>query len=159
MRIIRQRRIVDDSWVHAGDDDPVPPDGDVLVSLERWRSERPALLARSGRLGVRLPNTTAPAEIAGDLGHFAVVAIEFPVYRDGRGFSLARLLRERLGYAGEIRAVGNVLRDQLFYMERCGFDAYEIQPGKSLESALEGFEDLSVTYQDAIDPRSAPRPR
>jgi uncharacterized protein (DUF934 family) len=157
MRIIRKRRIVEDDWTHVDDGAPLPETGNILVSLERWRTERDALLAREGGLGVRLPNTIDPQEIADDLQHFAVVAVEFPIYRDGRGFSIARLLRERLGYRGEVRAIGNVLRDQLFFMERCGFDAYEVQEGKSLESALEAFGELSVSYQDAIDRRTAAR--
>lgn len=159
MQIIRKRSIVDDGWVHLADGDVVPADGDVLVSLDRWHAERENLLGRSGRLGVVLPNTIDPRELADDLPHLAVVAVHFPIYRDGRGFSIGRLLRERLRYKGEIRAVGNVLRDQLLFMERCGFDAYELQDGKNLENALEGFEDFSVTYQDAITPRSAPRAR
>ena len=157
MKIIRKRTIVEDDWSHLADDASIPEDGNILVPLERWRNDREALLSRSGKLGVILPNTTDPAELAEDLGNFAVVAIDFPIYRDGRGFSIGRLVRDRLGFRGEVRAVGNVLRDQLVFMERCGFDAYELQEGKDLENALEGFTDLSVTYQDAIQPRSVPR--
>lgn len=156
MKIIRNREIVDDCWVHVADDTPLPEEGDIIVSLERWRSDREALLARSGRLGVSVPNTLDPTEIAADLGHFAVVAIPFPKYKDGRGYSVARLLR-RQGFQGELRATGDVLRDQLFYMERCGFGAYELKEGKSLESALDGFTEFSVTYQDTVEPRSVPR--
>jgi uncharacterized protein (DUF934 family) len=158
MRIIRKREIVEDGWVHVADDVAVPAGGDVIVTLDRWRRERDALRARCGRLGVRVPNTLEPRELADDLAHFSVIAVHFPKYRDGRGFSLARLLR-RAGYTGEIRAVGNVLRDQLYYMERCGFDTYEIQPGKSIEDALAVFGEMSVTYQDAADPRSVDRRR
>ena len=84
-----------------------------------------------------------------------LLAIAFPRFTDGRGYSLGRLLRERHGYRGELRAVGNVLRDQLFYMHRCGFDAFELQPGKSVTEALEAFAELSVRYQAAVD---EPRP-
>ncbi len=159
MQIIRNRRIVDDDWIHVADDAPVPTDGKVFVSLDRWQSERETLVARDGALGVVLPNTVDPRDLESDLAHFAAIAVDFPVYRDGRGFSIARLLRERLKYAGEIRAVGNVLRDQILFMERCGFDAYEVQEGKSLESVLAGFDDFSVTYQDAAVPRTVPRNR
>lgn len=157
MQIIRNRKIVDDDFVHVADDAPLPADGNIIVSLDRWRAERDALSVRSGKLGVTLPNTVDPRELADDLGNFDVVAVHFPIYRDGRGFSIGRLVRERLGFKGEIRAVGNVLRDQLLFMERCGFDAYEIAEGKSLERALEGFEDFSITYQDAVDTRTVPR--
>ncbi len=160
MRIIRQREIVDDGWVHVATDEALPSSGDVIVPLARWQSEREELLARTtGRLGVRLPNDRPLAEIAADLPRLALVAIEFPKYRDGRGMSLARLLRQRHGFRGEIRAVGNVLRDQMAYLERCGFDAYELTPGKSLESALLAFDEIAVTYQGAIEPRSVSRLR
>lgn len=157
MQIIRNRKIVDDDFVHVADDASLPEEGNIIVSLDRWRAEREALSAHSGKLGVTLQNTVDPREIADDLANFAVVAVHFPKYSDGRGFSIGRLLRERLGFKGEIRAVGNVLRDQVLFMERCGFDAYEVAQGKSLESALEGFEDFSVTYQDAVDTRTVPR--
>ncbi len=158
MRIIRQRQIVEDGWQHVADADPLPASGDVIVSLARWQREREVLCGRSGgRVGVRLPNDRPLSEIAPDLAQISLVAIEFPKYRDGRGMSLARLLRQRHGFHGEIRAVGNVLRDQMAYLERCGFDAFELTPGKSLESALEAFDEISVTYQDAVEARSVPR--
>lgn len=159
MQIIRNRKVVDDDFVHLADDASLPDGANVIVSLDRWRSERDALVAHAGKVGVTLANTVDPREIAGDLDQLAVVAVDFPIYRDGRGFSIGRLLRERLGYKGEIRAVGNVLRDQILFMERCGFDAYEVQEGKDLARALEGFDDFSVTYQDAIDGRTVPRTR
>ncbi|MDG2303331.1 MAG: DUF934 domain-containing protein [Candidatus Binatia bacterium] len=159
MQIIRNRKIVDDDWTTVADDTAVPANGNVFVSVERWRSDRDALLARSGKLGVTLPNTIDPRELEGDLTNFSAIAVHFPIYRDGRAFSIARLLRERLEYKDEIRAVGNVLRDQILFMERCGFDTYEVAEGKSVESALEGFGDFSVTYQDAIDTRTVPRTR
>ncbi len=120
-----------------------------LVSLERWRAERDALPAD---VGVVLPNDTAPEAIGpGELDSLRLLAIEFPKYTDGRGYSLARLLRERLGYSGELRAVGNVLHDQLLYMSRCGFDAFQLEAGKDLEGALRAFDALTVRYQPATD--------
>ena len=80
-----------------------------------------------------------------------MIAIDFPAFKDGRGFSQARLLRERYGYKGEIRAVGDVARDQMFFMARCGINAFEVKPGRSLEDALKAFNDFSVTYQPAAD--------
>jgi uncharacterized protein (DUF934 family) len=158
MAIIRNREIVDDSWTHAADGEPLPA-GDVTVSLSRWLSERDALKARaasgSGRVGVRLAPSEEPDALAPDLGELPLVAIEFPKFTDGRGYSTARLLRERLGYAAELRAIGYVLRDQLFYMLRCGIDSFELKPGKDLQQALGAFEELSVTYQGAADD---PRP-
>jgi uncharacterized protein (DUF934 family) len=155
MEIIRNREILRDGWVHVADGDPLPAAADIIVSLERWKQEKDALLARGTKLGVRLKSDQQPAEIADDLSRLAVVALEFPRFADGRAYSSARLLRERYNYKGEVRAVGYVLRDQMFYMHRCGFNAFELHPGKDLREALEAFKDFSVTYQAAADD---PRP-
>ena len=155
MPIIRNRTIVEDDFRTLGAEDPIT-DGDIIISLERFRAEHDALEKRAGRLGVEIPNNIFADEVLGELETVDLIAIDFPIYRDGRGFSTARLLR-RGGFTGELRATGNVLRDQIAFMERCGFDAYQVAPGKSLEQALEGFEDFSVTYQDAISPRTSPR--
>ncbi|HAC80014.1 MAG: DUF934 domain-containing protein [Candidatus Binatia bacterium] len=155
MPIIRNRTIVEDDFRTLGAEDPIT-DGDIIISLERFRAEHDALEKRAGRLGVEIPNDIFADEVLGELETVDLIAIDFPIYRDGRGFSTARLLR-RGGFTGELRATGNVLRDQIAFMERCGFDAYQVAPGKSLEQALEGFEDFSVTYQDAISPRTSPR--
>ncbi len=149
-RIIKGRRIVDDAWRHVADDEALGQ-GPVIVSLARWQAERELLAGRDEALGLRLPNTARLDAIAADLARFAVIAIEFPVFKDGRGYTLARLLRERHGYAGELRAVGDVLRDQLYFMARAGFDAFEVRADKSIEEALESLDDFSVNYQAAAD--------
>jgi uncharacterized protein (DUF934 family) len=152
VQLIRNRAIVDDPFVHVADDAELAASGDVIVTLDRWKREREALLARNaGKLGVRLHSDQLASEVGSDAQQFAVIAIEFPNFRDGRGYSTARLLRERYGYRGEIRAVGEVLRDQLFYMARCGFDAFELKPGKDIKGALAAFDDFSVKYQPAAD--------
>ncbi|MGD8861064.1 MAG: DUF934 domain-containing protein [Myxococcales bacterium] len=150
MGLIKNGKVVQDDWTDVADDAPLP-EGGVIVSLARLQNERETLAAREGKLGVRLPSDALPDDIAGDLPALSLVAIEFPKYVDGRGYSVARLLRERHGFGGELRAVGNVLRDQLFYMSRCGFDAYELQPGKDEQDALDAFREFSVTYQAAAD--------
>ncbi|MDG4553633.1 MAG: DUF934 domain-containing protein [Candidatus Competibacter sp.] len=148
--VIKNRQIVEDRWQAVGDDDE-PPTGPLIVSLARWRRERAELLARGGPLGVRLPNTADVAELVADLALLDLVALEFPKFSDGRAYSQARLLRERHGYRGEIRAVGDVLRDQLFFMARCGFDAFEARADRGLEDALAAFDDFSASYQPAAD--------
>lgn len=155
MAIIRNHELVEDTWQQVSDDAPLPTGGDVIVSLARFRAEREALLSRQGgRLGVRISTEDQPEDIAGDLPGLALIAIEFPKYVDGRGYSLARLLRERHGFGGELRAVGDVLRDQLLYMKRCGFDAFALKPGKDAQGALQAFAELSVQYQGSTeDPR------
>jgi uncharacterized protein (DUF934 family) len=155
MQIIKNGAIVDDAWIHVADGSPLPPQGDVIVSLARYAEERESLRQRQGRLGARLPSTEQAQTIASYLPELAVVAIEFPNFKDGRGYTAARLLRERFRYQGEVRAVGDVLRDQLAYMRRCGFDAFELKAGKDMRGALEAFREISVTYQGAADD---PRP-
>ncbi|MCP5158448.1 MAG: DUF934 domain-containing protein [Gammaproteobacteria bacterium] len=148
--VIKDRRIVEDRWQHVADDAELPA-GPVIVSLARWRKEQAVLRERGEWVGVRLPNTTNIADLAADLPTLALVALEFPKFADGRAYSQARLLRERHGYQGEIRAVGDVLRDQLFFMARSGFDAFELRADRSLEDALEAFNDFSESYQPAAD--------
>lgn len=148
--VIENRRIVEDRWQHVADEAELPA-GAVIVSLARWRRDRQALLERGEPLGVRLPNTANVAELAADLPAFEVVALEFPKFADGRAFSQARLLRERLGYRGQIRAVGDVLRDQLLFMARCGFDAFELRADRDPEDALAAFGEFSERYQPAVD--------
>lgn len=148
--VIKHRQIIEDRWQHLPDDAELP-EGPVIVSLARWRRERAALLARGEPVGVRLPNTVNVAELAEDLPKLAVVALEFPKFADGRAHSQARLLRERYGYRGELRAVGDVLRDQLFFMARNGFDAFELRADRNLEDALAAFGEFSDGYQPAAD--------
>lgn len=143
-------RVVQDACAHLGDDDAMPLAGPVTVSWSRWRAEREALAAR-GKVGVRLPNDIEPGEAAPLLDGAALVTIDFPNFKDGRGYSLARLLRERHGYVGELRAVGDVLRDQLRAMRRCGFDAFEMKPGKDPHDGLAAFTEFDESYQPAAD--------
>ena len=148
--VIKHRQIVEDCWQHLADDADLPT-GPVIVSLARWRRERAALLERGEPVGVRLPNTAQVADLAADLPALALVALEFPKFADGRAHSQARLLRERYGYQGELRAVGDVLRDQLLFMMRNGFDAFELRADRSPEDALEAFSEFSDSYQPAAD--------
>jgi len=145
------RVVVGDPWAAVEDGAPVPDGGDVTVSIERWRGEAEALRARSGRVGVRVPGDADPDEIGPLLEGVSLVTVAFPKFTDGRGYTVARVLRERHGYAGGLRAVGHVLRDQLFYLARCGFDAFELAEGKDAGDALAAFGDFSVTYQPAAD--------
>ena len=96
---------------------------------------------------IRLEPTDDPAALAGRLASAARVEVNFPKFADGRGFSLARLLRERYGYRGELRAVGHVVRDHLYYMEGCGFDAFLLREGEDAQEALRAFDDFSEAYQ------------
>jgi uncharacterized protein (DUF934 family) len=124
---------------------------DLIVPLNLWLEHAHALKARDGGLGVWLDSNEEAEAIADDLEHFQVIALNFPVFSDGRSYSNARLLRDRYGYKGEVRAIGDVLRDQLFLMKRCGFDAYAIREDRNAEEALESLKDFSEVYQAATD--------
>ena len=153
MPLIKNGRICTDDWRHLDDDAPLPGAGGVIVSLARWTAERDALVRRNAPLGIRLASSESAEDIAGDLGFFGVIALEFPTFKDGRAYSTARLLRERFGYTGELRAVGDVLRDQLAFMARCGFDAFEYAGKTPAEEALAAFDEISALYQPASDHR------
>jgi len=151
MPLIKDRQIIDDAWVQVPADAATLPEGDIIVPLALWRARKDELTARNGGLGLKLEPGEHPSEIAGDVARFAVIALNFPTFRDGRAYSYARLLRERYGYKGEIRAVGDVARDQMFFMARCGINAFEVKAGRSIEDALAALSDFSVTYQNAAD--------
>lgn len=151
MPIIKDRRIVEDAWTQVPPDVVALPAGDIIVPLAVWKSRKEELSARNGGLGLRLEPGEHPGEIVDDLPRFSMIALNFPNFRDGRAYSYARLLRERYGFKGEIRAVGDVGRDQMFFMARCGINAFEVKSGKSIEDALAALSDFSVTYQNAAD--------
>lgn len=159
MKLIRDRAIVEDDWSRLDETAPVPASGKVIVSLARWTAERSALRARDN-VGVAIPPTLDVGELAADLPHLGLVALSFGFIQpkpeggrtfDGRGYSQARALRERFGFRGEVRATGDVFRDAMFYMHRCGVTAFELAPGASLEGALQAFGDFSLAYQGAAD--------
>jgi uncharacterized protein (DUF934 family) len=150
MALIRHRAIATDTWQPL-DDGAVPARGDVIVPVAVWLSERERLLARDGRVGVLLQPNDEPGALAGDLARLGLIAVHFPSFTDGRGYSTARLLRERYGWRGELRAVGDVQRDQLFYLARVGFDAFQLRDGADVDDALSAFADFGETYQAAVD--------
>jgi len=137
-------------WVSPGEDGFVPdfPRGaDLIVPLALWRLRRDDLLHHTGGVGVWLDAGDDPEAIALDLHRLDLVAVNFPKFSDGRGFSTARLLRERHGFEGELRAIGDVGRDQLAFLERCGFDAFQLRDGVDARRALASFDEVSVEYQ------------
>ena len=153
-RIIKNNQLVDETWHLLPKDvtlDELTNCDDYIVPLQLWREHAHALKARDGGLGVWLDSDEEAEEIGEDVASFQVIALNFPAFTDGRNYSNARLLRDRYKFTGELRAIGDVLRDQLFFMARCGFDAFAIRPDKSPEEALEGLKDFSVTYQGAAD--------
>ena len=153
MPLIKKGVFVADRFVTVADDAELPQGAAIIVSLKRWQTEREALIARGTPLGVKVPNNTSPEVLKDDLAHLSVVALDFPIFRDGRSYSWARLLRQRFGFKGEIRATGNVLRDQVFFMSRVGIDAFEVPEGFQLEAFSRAMRDFSHAYQPSIDGR------
>lgn len=151
MEIIKDGAVIPDPYTRITDEALPAPQSDVFVSLDRFQQDRAAFLGRGGRLGVVIPGDQDLAALEADLERFDAVAIELPKFADGRAFSTGRLLRERLGFRGEIRAVGHFLRDQIFYLSRVGFDTFELPEGRDATDALAAFEELTVRYQGAVD--------
>jgi uncharacterized protein (DUF934 family) len=155
--LIRNAKLAHDSWQRLEPDadgglPSIPPQGDLLVPLKLWQSSSSALLGRpSGRVGVWLAPHEDPALIADSLDALALVAVHFPQFTDGRGYSTARLLRERYGWQGELRAIGDIQRDQLYYLSRVGFDAFELNAGIDARAALSAFDDFSEAYQTSVE--------
>jgi uncharacterized protein (DUF934 family) len=154
--LIKQRRIVSDGWHVIGlpneaVPDLLPTEGDIIVPLAVWRGQQPALLGRHGRTGVWLEGADDPALLFASGSIPELIAVLFPTFTDGRGYSVARLLRERHGFRGELRAIGDVLRDTLFDLARCGFDAFALRDDQDAEAALTAFEEFSEVYQAAAD--------
>jgi uncharacterized protein (DUF934 family) len=132
-------------------DDAALPDGAVIVSLARFQKERDALLARNTPVGVRLQAGENPETLGADVNHFSLIALEFPKFRDGRAFSWARMLRTRLGFTGEIRAVGDFLYDQVNYQHRVGFDAWEVPDNFTVEMFNRALTEMTNVYQPSTD--------
>jgi uncharacterized protein (DUF934 family) len=155
-QIIKGRSVVDDDWsvMRLEEGQTVEavgvPEGKVIVPLAVWQAQRETLSTRA-EIGVWIAPDERPEALKGELDKFAVVGIDFPKFTDGRGYSLAFNLRKRLGYTGELRAIGDVLRDQLFSMHRVGFDAYAVRADRSVHDALLGLTVFSETYQASVD--------
>ena len=153
MRVIKDNQVLDDSWtwLPAIASDTVLPQGDVIVPLRYWLENRDALTAREGNFAVCINGEDSLDELANHLQEFPLVALEFPAFKDGRCYSHARLLRDRYQYQGDLRAVGDILRDQLFYMQRCGISSFAVRADKDIQDALNGLKDFSISYQTAAD--------
>ena len=155
-RVIRYGRVEPDGWSYLGLEGDVPapaqlPPGPVLVPLAEWQGHRELLRARAQPVGVWLKPDDDPGALADDVNALPLVAVHFPRFTDGRGYSIAVLLRRRYGYRGELRAFGDVGRDQLFYQRRCGFDSFRLAPHRDPEAALASLQPFSVRYQGAVD--------
>jgi uncharacterized protein (DUF934 family) len=155
MPLVKQGRITTDPFVHAVDGAELPDDGAILVPAARFLENPEAVLKRAGKVGVIWPNNRDLDDLVPYLDRLAAVALVFPSFRDGRAYSQARLLRERHGYDGEMRATGQVLRDQFVFMTRAGFDAFEVKKDADANAFAETMQRYSVFYQPTGDGRVA----
>lgn len=148
-KLIKDRQVIEDQWQLITNETDSLPSGSVIVPLAYWQAHRAELAERDAR-GVWLDSDQPPSLIADSIDQFDVIAINFPAFADGRGFSYARQLREQFCFTGELRAIGHFMRDQLFYLKRCGFNAFALENG-DLEQALSSFDDFSDSYQASVD--------
>jgi uncharacterized protein (DUF934 family) len=153
MALIRDGQLVNDPYTDVSERDDIPADGAIIVSLDQWQAERTALMRRDDPVGLRLTSNQHPDSVAADVTSFALIALEFPTFRDGRAYSYARLLRDRYGFGAELRAIGDVLLEQLHYMTRVGFNAFEIDSETPITDFATAQADFSVWYQASSDDR------
>jgi uncharacterized protein (DUF934 family) len=151
--VIRNGRVERDAWrfLDATEAQGALPGGPIAVPLPAWIARREELLGGHDRVGVWLSPEDDPAALKRDLSLIDLVAVHFPKLADGRGYSTAALLRGRFGFAGELRAFGDIGRDHLLQLERCGFDAFTLGPGRDPHAALAAFDEFSVRYQGSVD--------
>ena len=149
MQILRNRQIQNDPWQLESSD--TLPTGDVIVSLKTWQEQKESLLKRPGKLGLVL-NSDEPLDgILADLNHFELIALRINTFNDGRNYSKAYWLRQRHGFNGEIRALGDIRRDQIAFMQRCGIDSFELTENLDAVTSMQAFQDFSVIMQPAAD--------
>jgi uncharacterized protein (DUF934 family) len=146
MQIIKDKQIVENTYRYLADDENLS-NGNITVSLARWLQEKAQLLSHDGQVGLRLTIEDDVALIADDLNKIALIELNFPAFTDGRLFSRAKLLRIRFGYQGEIRAVGNFMLDQVFYLSKIGVNAFHLNNEEQLPVALATLDDFSISYQ------------
>lgn len=157
MAIVKNDSVIEQEWITVDAEGDLPSsDENLIVPLARFKEERDSLLGRNGGLGVELNPGDAPEDLAGDIDRLSIITVNFPAYTDGRGYSYGRVLRERMGFTGELRAVGDVLRDQILLMHRCGFDAYDLQvDGEvALDKVRAALKEMTVYYQPTGDGRA-----
>lgn len=150
-KLIKDNSVIENTWTVAEKDFSGPVEGSEVFLPKAYWLENAAELADRDATGVWLDSDEGPEELQPYLDKLQYIAINFPKFADGRGYSYARLLRERFGYKGEIRAIGDILHDQLFFLQRCGFDTYAIRDDKDAEAAKAGLSDFTNNYQAACD--------
>lgn len=148
--IIKDGAIVADTYQLITEAGALPAQ-DIVVSLDVWQQQREAILAHPHKKAVLLKPDQHPEVLVEDLKQLDMIALDFPAFADGRGYSYAALLRQRFGFTGELRATGDVFKDNLFYLKRCGFNSFAVRADKDINVALQGLNDFSETYQASVD--------
>jgi uncharacterized protein (DUF934 family) len=151
MPLLEKGRVVSDPWTKILGDEPLPLDGEAIVTLERLRRDAGTLLGRNAPLGVLVPSDTDPDSLADLVDRIALFVIEFPRFRDGRGFTIARTLREHHHFKGELRAAGHTLPDQYAFLVRCGFNSVEIPETANPQRWADALGSFDIVYQSALD--------
>lgn len=153
MRVIKKKSVIDDDWylIRELDSSSPEPEGSVILPFSYWQVNRDILLKSKKKHAIWIDGSVETESLVDDLESFIMIALDFPVFKDGRSYSHARILRERYAYKGELRAIGDVLQDQLFFMYRCGIDSFQLRDDKDIKKALKSFEDFSICYQAAAD--------
>ena len=150
-QILKDTQVVSDNWILLDENADSIPNGDILLSFEQWQNFPEQLSNHSGSIGVWLEGHAEIEQIIEPLLNLPLIAINFPKFADGRGFSAARLIRERYNYSGELRAIGGFIRDQLYLLKRCGFNAFQFSDENELSDAAESLKDFSENYQVSVD--------
>jgi uncharacterized protein (DUF934 family) len=153
MPLVKDGKITNDAFVHLAEEDAVPAEGAILIPAVRFLADAQALSGRAAPTGVIWPNNLDLDQLLPWLGKLAVVALVFPNFRDGRAYSQARLLRERHGFRGELRATGQILRDQFVFMLRAGFDTFEVKKSSDAVAFANTAARYTVFYQPTGDGR------
>lgn len=148
MQLIKDKQVTQDNWEYIFDETPLKADY-IIVSLVRWQQERNQL-SRVKHLGLRLEPDVVLEEIADDLSHFQLIELYFPVFTDGRAFTHAGVLRSRYGFVGDIRASGDYMRDQVYYLSRVGVSSFELNDQDNAQQVIQAMGDFSVDYQESI---------
>lgn len=149
MLISNNGESLNERWSSLDNEQPLT-DGDITISVTRWQADKEALLSHNGKIGLRIQGDTPIEALKDDLNHFEIIVLEFPKFTDGRNFSIARILRKRLNFTSELRASGDILPDQLFYLKRVGVDSFMIDEAR-VPFARQSLNELSVRYQSSTD--------
>jgi uncharacterized protein (DUF934 family) len=153
-QVLKDNCVIEDSWIILDESSETIPEGDILLTYAQWQDHSNDISSHIGKLGVIIEGNAEIEDIVEPLLNLPLIAVNFPKFADGRGFSVARLLRERYNYQGEIRAVGGFIRDQLYLLSRCGFNAFKFSDDTDITKAANSLQDFTETYQVSAEQKN-----